>query len=294
MADPTKLEWQTDELLLDNVRLHVTRGGAGSPVLLLHGVTDAGTTWQVVADSLAASHDVVILDQRGHGKSSAPPTGYAIADFVADAAGVITALNIAPAAVVGHSLGGLIALYLAATHPYLVSRLVVEDPPLLAEWLDLGASPEEVNRAREAWFASVVEIRGMSAQERLQHIQVRSPRWTPEAYSAWVDSKLSMSPRLWKPGGVDLRGDWRAALRRVHCPTLLIRGDAEMGSLVNEDREREVLSLVRHCCVEHIPGASHAVHRDTTAEFLAAILPFLEDPVGERGTPAHPSGLAPD
>jgi N-formylmaleamate deformylase len=283
-------EWRSENLLFDEVQLHVRRGGTGSPVLLLHGLTDAGATWQAVAHALAASHHVVVLDQRGHGKSSAPEAGYGISDFVSDAAEVISALDLAPVAVVGHSLGGLIALHLASTHPYLVSRLVMEDPPLLADWLGEDAPPDEVHAARAAWFASVVEIRSMSPDTMLRYIQDRSPRWSSESYSAWIESKLRMSPRLWRPGGVDLRGDWRAALKRVHCPTLLIRGDPELGSLVNEEREREVLALVRHARSEQIHGASHAVHGDSNAEFLALILPFL---AGESAAPALPGTTAP-
>jgi N-formylmaleamate deformylase len=287
-------EWRSENLVLADVQLHVTRGGTGSPVLLLHGLTDAGTTWQTVADALAASHHVVVLDQRGHGQSSAPEAGYGISDFVSDAAEVISALNLAPVAVLGHSLGGLIALHLAATHPYLVSRLVMEDPPLLADWLGEDASPGEVHAARDAWFASVVEMRNMSPDDMMRHIQDRSPRWSPEAYSAWMESKLRMSPRLWKPGGVDLRGDWRAALRQLHCPTLLIRGDPELGSLVNEEREREVLALVRHARSEQIQGASHSIHGDAGAEFLARIVPFLAGLDEEPAAPALPDTTAPE
>jgi pimeloyl-ACP methyl ester carboxylesterase len=276
MSENPEIEWRVDDLVLEDVRLHYQRGGAGSPVLLLHGLSDAGTTWKQVARVLARTHDVIVLDQRGHGLSSAPPTGYAIEDFVADAARVITALEIVPTAVVGHSLGGLIALHLAASHPYLVSRLVMEDPPLLADWMADGAAPHEINAAREAWFAPVIEVRSMAPDERLRHIQSRSPGWTPSECSDWVDSKLSMSPRLWQAGGVDLRGDWQAALRRIHCPVLLVRGDVERGSLLNEAREHEVLALTGQAQAVHIPGASHTIHKGTSAEFLSVLAPFLE------------------
>jgi N-formylmaleamate deformylase len=275
MDRDAQTEWREDDLILDDVRLHYRRGGSGSPVLLLHGLSDAGSSWQHVAATLAQSHDVVVLDQRGHGQSGAPDTGYAIKDFVQDAAAVLTTLDLTPAAVVGHSLGGLIGLYVAATHPHLVSRLALEDPPLPTDWLTEGASPEEVNAAREAWFASVIELRNMSPDQRLHHIRERSPRWTPEEYPAWVESKLSLSPRLWEPGGVDLRGDWQAALRRTQCPVLLIRGDSELGSLVNEARERQVLSLVSDARSAHIAGASHSIHKDALSQFLAAVVPFL-------------------
>jgi pimeloyl-ACP methyl ester carboxylesterase len=290
MGEDAGTEWRTDDLVLEDVRLRYTRGGRGSPVLLIHGLTDAGNTWKQVANGLADSHVVVVLDQRGHGQSSAPDASYAIEDFVGDAAALISALDVAPTAVVGHSLGGLIALYLAAAHPYLVSRLVLEDPPLLTDWLSEGDSPEAVNAAREAWFASVIEIRSMSPDERLRHIRERSPRWMPEEYSAWVESKLSMSPRLWKPGGVDLRGDWRVALRSIHCPILLIHGDAELGSLVHEARENEVLELVRHARAMHIRGASHHVHKDSFAEFMGALVPFLAEEPSHAIAPQRADG----
>lgn len=283
--------WRVDDLVLDDLRLRYRRGGHGSPVLLLHGLTDAAGTWQQVADALARSHEVIVPDQRGHGDSSAPDGGYAVEDFVRDAAALITALEIAPAAVVGHSLGGLIALHLAASHPYLVSRLVVEDPPLLPDWMEGDVSPQEVDQRRAAWFASVIEIRAMSPGDRLRHIQERSPNWQPGLYAAWVESKLAMSPRLWKPGGVDLRGDWQAALRRVRCPLLLVRGESALGSLVDEQREREVLDLVRDSRAVHIPGAAHAVHKDAFPAFMAVVAPFLAE--GHPPLAPHPRPYPP-
>ena len=290
MPESVPVQWREDDLVLDDVRLRYRRGGSGSAVLLLHGLTDAGSSWRAVAVALARSHDVAVPDQRGHGSSSAPETGYAIDDFVRDAAQLITALNYAPAAVVGHSLGGLVGLYLAATHPFLVSRLVLEDPPLLADWLTETGSPDEIDAARRAWFASALEVRDMTPEEQLQHVRERSPQWNAEEYAAWVESKLSMSDRLWTPGGIDLRGDWQTALRRIHCPILLIRGDAARGSLINESREQDVLSLARQARAVHVAGASHAVHRDMFAEFMSTLIPFLaEDPTARKGSIARPS-----
>ena len=288
MPERAEIEWRDDNLVLEGVRLRYRRGGTGSAILLLHGLTDAGSSWQAVAHVLARSHDVVMPDQRGHGQSSAPEIGYSIDDFVHDAAQLITALNIAPAAIVGHSLGGLVGLYLAATHPFLVSRLVLEDPPLLADWLTETGSPEEIDAVRRAWFASALEVRNMSPSEQLQHIQERSPQWNAEEYAAWVESKLSMSERLWTPGGIDLRGDWQTALRRVHCPILLIRGDAQRGSLVNESREHEVLSVARNARAIHLTGASHAVHRDVFGAFMGAIVPFLADDLAAHAADSAP------
>src|SRR5579884_1862621 len=109
------MEWVEGDVTVAGVRLHYARGGQGSPALLLHGVTDSGRCWGRTAATLAARHDVVLLDQRGHGRSDAPRGGYDLSDFASDAAGVIRALGLAPAAVVGHSLGARVALLLAAS-----------------------------------------------------------------------------------------------------------------------------------------------------------------------------------
>lgn len=97
---------------------------AGRPVLLLHGVTDSSRTWTMLAPYLAG-HRVIIPDQRGHGGSSAPACCYSPAHFTEDALHLLDALGIRRTAVVGHSLGSMVAQGLAADHPERVSGLAL-------------------------------------------------------------------------------------------------------------------------------------------------------------------------
>ena len=105
----------------------------GPPVLLLHATGESSLDWARVAASLRADRTVVALDARGHGGSSRPGT-YRLEEMAADAlavAGSVPALADAGAYdVVGHSMGGLVALLVAATEPRRVRRLVLEDVPL--------------------------------------------------------------------------------------------------------------------------------------------------------------------
>lgn len=96
----------------------------GSPVLLLHGYTDTSRVWTVLAPALTR-HRLIIPDQRGHGASAAPACCYAMANFADDARLLLDALGIARAAVVGHSMGSLVAQQFAADHPERVTRLVL-------------------------------------------------------------------------------------------------------------------------------------------------------------------------
>ncbi|HET8674119.1 MAG TPA: alpha/beta hydrolase [Thermoleophilaceae bacterium] len=113
---------------VDGVELSYEERGGGDPVLLIHGT--GGNVWDPLPGMLAsAGHRVIAYDRRGFGASAHP----AIKDpprHTADAAALLQGLNAVPAIVVGHSMGGIIALDLAARHPDLVRALVLVEPPL--------------------------------------------------------------------------------------------------------------------------------------------------------------------
>ena len=104
--------------------------GDGDPVVLIHGSWIDRHTWAFVGPALAGSFRVVTYDRRGHGESVPEPEGSTVHDDVADLAALLTALDLAPAHVVGNSMGSCIALRLAATRPELVARMVCHEPPL--------------------------------------------------------------------------------------------------------------------------------------------------------------------
>jgi pimeloyl-ACP methyl ester carboxylesterase len=96
--------------------------------LLVHGLSADAGAWAGVAEALAeAGHPAYAVDLRGHGRSDAPATGHDTATAVADLAALITALELAPVLVAGHSWGGKVAVRLAAEHPALVAGLALVD-----------------------------------------------------------------------------------------------------------------------------------------------------------------------
>ncbi len=101
-------------------------GGDGPPILLLHGLMGRATTWWSVARWLVAHGRVLAADARGHGRSGAAGP-WTTERMAADAAEILDDLGAGPAVVVGHSMGGLHGLALAAARPDLVRALVVED-----------------------------------------------------------------------------------------------------------------------------------------------------------------------
>lgn len=269
------MQWAENDIVVGRARLHYRRAGEGQPVLCLHGVTDNGACWGRTAEVLARSRDVVLLDQRAHGLSSAPDSGYTMVDFAEDAAGVLRSLGLAPAAVVGHSMGAMVTLVLAVRHPELLTCVVLEDPPLEASWMPRGESDPGMDERRFAWFQVTRDAQTMSREELVAQRRAESPAWSLDDCERWAESKLQVRSRLWEPAGVDLSADWRVALREIDVPVLLVAGDSALGSLIDDDLAAEVDSLARRGEVVRIAGAGHSIHRDRVEEFLDAVLPFL-------------------
>jgi len=109
-----------------SVSLHVQDVGSGPPVALLHGWALSHEVWDRQVRALAEEgRRVLAFDLRGHGSSDAPFGDYSVARLGADVTTVLESLDVADAALVGWSLGGLVAFRVAATHPKLVRRLVL-------------------------------------------------------------------------------------------------------------------------------------------------------------------------
>lgn len=112
---------------------------AGKSVLLLHGYTDSSRVWTILAPSLER-YRLLIPDQRGHGASSAPDCCYSILDYTNDARLFLDAMGVEKAAVVGHSMGSMVAQRFAAEYPDRVTRIVLAGSTALApvshgDWL---------------------------------------------------------------------------------------------------------------------------------------------------------------
>ena len=116
----------------DDVTIHLRVGGAGDPVLLLHGYPQTHVLWHKMAPNLARDHTVVCADLRGHGDSSKPSgapghTNYSKRAMAADMVAVMKELGFERFIVVGHDRGGRVAHRMALDHPDTITGLVVLD-----------------------------------------------------------------------------------------------------------------------------------------------------------------------
>lgn len=126
----------------NGVRLRVAEKGTGPSLVLLHGLFMDHTTWDPVSDTLAREYRVVAPDLPGFGQSEKPPESrfpYGIDAFADAVVDLYAGLELGRAILVGHALGGAIAITLAARHPELISRLILIDAQCYATKLDLGS-----------------------------------------------------------------------------------------------------------------------------------------------------------
>ena len=102
-------------------RIH--RAGRGEAVVLVHGVGARASIWQPQFEALRARFDVIAYDMWGHGESSCPPDGALLEDYSAQLLGVLEQLGVPRCHVIGHSMGALIAIEFALSHPQRVSSV---------------------------------------------------------------------------------------------------------------------------------------------------------------------------
>jgi pimeloyl-ACP methyl ester carboxylesterase len=250
-------------------------GTAGLPPLVcLHGITQTAHSWDEVAPALARTHHVRALDQRGHGDSTWAPDGdYRIATQSHDVENFLRTIDAAPAVLVALSMGGLVAMTLAARAPDLVRALVVVDiaPEVQRRGVDNIRNFVAATDALDHFEDFVTRAHAFNPRraldnirERLRHNlqQLPSGRWT------WKYDAALRNPARVGEGMGDL---WQQ-VEAIRCPVLIVRG-GESDILTPEVAAR--LGGIVGAEVRTVPGAGHSVMGDNPAGFLAAVEPFL-------------------
>ncbi len=253
------------------LRIHVATWSGppnATPLVLLHGIWDTWRIFARVGAALAAERTVHALDLRGHGDSDKPQTGYDIGDYAADVRGVLDALSIAHADLLGFSLGTLVATRLASDTPERVARLLLEDPP---------HSPDVDPRGRAAWFRTLLELKQRPFEEVVESMGDMYPtrdRATNER-SARALLGTADGPLRTLADADPTANDLPARLAAAARPTLILRADPSFGGALTERGRDEVLAALPGAQLVEFPDTGHLIHGEREAEFLAAVEGFL-------------------
>ncbi len=260
-------------------RMFVHQEGQGPPLVLLHGFLVSHFYFRPILEELARHFEVFALDLIGQGESDHPsPDRFsyrlpALADAVT---ACLDALSLPRVRLFGHSMGGAVALTLAARHPDRVHRLLLEDAAVYPLPLPLSAKLALVpgigpilfkrlySRADLArHFRSVYQNPSLATDELIDYYWERFNRaGARDACYALLRTLASMPEQ---------NGD----IGRVQCPLLIAWGAEDQTTPV--ELGRRLANELPSARFEVIPGCAHSPHEERPQELLATVLPFLLD-----------------
>lgn len=249
--------------------------GAGTPVLLLHGYCGSRHYWDDVLPLLSAKFRIIAPDCRGHGETQATNGAYPMEQLAEDAVGLLDALGIAQAYVLGHSMGGYTALAVAEKHP---GRL------LGVGLIHSTTFPDDENgKAGRDAVARRVALEGVKG-----HIDDLIPKLFAPAHRTTMKAKLERaivigygtSPfgAIGAAQGMKERPDRRSVLETLDAPVLLMAGEHD-GVIAPEKRfpvsGANVTSVL-------LSGAGHMSMMEAPEACANAISAFVEASEGQR------------
>jgi pimeloyl-ACP methyl ester carboxylesterase len=261
------------------------RAGDGPPLLLLHGIGNNAQTWAGVLDRLAETHTVIAPDLLGHGSSDKPRGDYSIAGHANGIRDLLSVLDIEQVTIVGHSLGGGIALQFAYQFPERVERLVLVGSGGLGPDLSAGLRAASLPGAEAVLTvlsgASGLLRRGLRAVDTvggaLGWKPVRDVAEAAEAILALRDVEARQAFLRTLRGVVDAHGQAVTAIDRLYLanavPMLVVWGSRD--PIVPAAHAETVRRLVPTARVEVFPGAGHWPHLDDPDRFCTVLLDFL-------------------
>lgn len=243
------------------IRLRYARQGPtdGPAVILLHGFTDSSFSFSRVMPLLSPEIRAIAPDLRGHGESDRPPDGYAMDDFASDVIGLMDALDIPSAVVVGHSMGSFVARRVAARAPGRVTGLLL---------VGAATSPGNVVvRDLQKAVAGLTDPVDLQFVREFQASTIARPV-PPPFFERVVAESLKLPARVWV-AALDGMTAFEAGDHAIRCATLVVGGSNDGVFSVPEQQ-----SLAQHipgATVETAEGIGHALHWEDPERFVAAL-----------------------
>lgn len=276
------------DVLIDRIAWHdhelvFKRSGAGEPVVLIHGIAGSFDTWDPVLPALGRNHCTIAPDLPGHGRAPKPRGDYSLGAFATAIRDLLGALDIPSATIVGHSLGGGIALQFVYQYPELCNRLVLvssgglgpEVSPILraatlpgSELFLRMATSDRVENAARSVFGKLGDwgLRGSPTMNSIaQHMLGLKDA---EARHAFVSTARSV---------MDLRGQRIDATDRLYLadelPLLIVWGERDR--FIPVAHAHRAHELVPNSRLEVFEKCGHFPHEEHPEHFVEVLEEFL-------------------
>jgi 3-oxoadipate enol-lactonase len=249
-----------EKIHVNGIQLAYKRRGKGTPLVLVHGFPLDHHLWDEVVPLLEEQFDLILPDLRGFGESTTVNSPYTMDDYASDLAGLLDHLGLQQSAIVGHSMGGYIALAFARLYPERVSGLGLISSQVVADPADRKEGRyKSAADVAEKGIAGVVETMApkFTSDEGLQaYARESMQRQQPAAY---IGALKAMAERM----------DSTPLLASFKFPVVIVHGDAD--TLIPVDRAREVKAALPQAHLVEVNGAGHmpmVEAKEKTAEAL--------------------------
>lgn len=254
-----------------DVTLYYHRYGSGLPVVLLPGLSLDSDVYLPIVPDLGPGIEAVLVDNRGAGRSAAPRGAYSIEAMAGDLSSLMLGIGLEQAVIVGHSMGGFVALATALVSPELVCGLVLVGTAASGVPQLLGSS-EEARAALGRRQGSLEEIVRANIEAGV------APGFLPlhqDSLARFVAGRVAIAPR-----GRGVEGQRRAAgtfdvrerLWEIACPTLVCHGDAD--AVVPVARGQELAQVIPGANLLLWPGVGHYPQLECPQALASAIRRF--------------------
>jgi pimeloyl-ACP methyl ester carboxylesterase len=271
------LEIRRDFVTVNGINIFCRDTAEGKKTLLcLHGRWGRGETWTDLMRRYLDRYRVVAPDQRGHGLSQKPETGYSGTDFARDAYELIVRLHLDPVVVIGHSMGGRVAGTLAALYPEAIKGLAILDEPAQEQkrevvTTDDGTPTDPLTGdwpiPYPTYQAALDHLHGRFERETNVRYFLESLVETPEGYD-YMFSRAAM-------GSIERDYcDWDDLLERIRCPVLLVR--ASNSWCLSQEEAARMRTAITGCSYFEIADSDHMVYADDPDEFYPGLDRFLK------------------
>ncbi len=264
--------------------LHYTIKGPNQtdsvPLVFLHGLMGFYNNWLKITKAFEEKHQILLYDQRGHGKSFQPETGYTADNYVGDLKDLLVALKLKKVQLIGHSMGGRVAMVFASQYPEMVEILVIED---------IGPQMQDTSKSVIFKILQNVPVPFSTNEAAQTYFQSEFPRLFPNAKNLTALSQFlranivqgesgEFNWKFYKKGMIETlelaRGrDWWKEWDSLRIPTLLVRG--EYSTDLTQEMYDEMLKRQSNAHGVVIKGAGHWVHSEKSGEFISALMSFL-------------------
>jgi len=260
----------------EDARLNYEVIGEGSPVTLLHGFTQSGRSWREVISMMPAGRRWVVPDLRGHGATRVRPGApYTMEACTEDLVRLWDSLGIARSHLVGYSMGGRLALNVAATRPERILSLLT-----IGAHAGLDEEAREGRRRGDEALAQRIETDGLeafvnywSSLPMFESLERRGPSFVAQVRAARMENHVAgLAESLRGMGAGAMRPVWNE-LGRVKVPCTFVAGQLDHGYAASARRLAESVPDGRVVIVQR---AGHTVHQERPEAFSRLLLAHLE------------------